>query len=515
MIDVEHSQAVDALVIGAGPSGLLSAIELTRHGVPVRIVDAAHTPHRQSRATTVMPSSLCLLSRAGVVQPFLDAANRIDRFTLRDGALNELSSLDLSDLDHPMPFALTLPQWMTEQFLTERLSELGVEVERGVTVAELDPRVDGTGALLEGPGGRSTIDARAVVGAGGSHGALRSTIRQVLEGTTYGRQFSVSDVVLDRKLPRDEITRIVSDHGVALFSPLLDDRSLVVLDLSSEPDSATREAPTLEMVQQLLDERCQPSVGVSDLRWSSTFRLHRRIAKSFGDLRRYLIGDAAHLESLFSGMGMNAGLHDAGNLCWKLAYWLQRRAHAGLMHTYVLERRPADERSIATSDAGYHRLFAAQRDPHALADGAVATAPAPGGDPASDPRLAVLMLDERYAGSPLVGAWVNADTKPALTLIPGTLFPEPQLTGGLLHTLYLGSGAAVPTPFAERWRHIVEPMGDAPACVPDGAMVLVRPDGFIGFVGAPASQPAFAQLDGMLASWFRLPEPFREPGAED
>lgn len=494
---------LDALIIGAGPSGLFTAIELARRGVVPRIVDTDPLPHRQSRATTIMPSTLMLLARAGLADQFIEAGMRINCFGLRDADLELVSAIRFDDLDTPMPFAITLPQWRTEELLTARLAELGVHVERGTTATELDLRVDGTGVALESPEGRELVDTRALIGAGGAHSVVRSAMRQVLQGGSYDRRFAVADVVLPSNLPRDEVTRITSAGGVALFGPLPDDRTLVIFDLPEGDPLVDEGEPTLSDVQRLLATRLNLSLVPSDLRWSSCFTLHHRIAKSFGDIRRYLVGDAAHIESLFSGMGMNAGLHDAANLGWKLASCLRLEAHAGLLHTYVLERRPADERSLSISDAGYRSVMG--DDPPPAAPDAPGAA---SGDQPSDARRTVLMLDEHYAGSPLVGSRVLPGAEFPLTLTPGTLFPEDHPGPSLRHGLYLGREVSSPSDFLRRWADLVEVV-EAPPVVPPAGAVLVRPDGFIAFVAVPADEAAFAQLDGMLGSWFTLPAWFR------
>lgn len=493
---------LDALIIGAGPSGLFTAIELARRGVVPRIVDTDPLPHRQSRATTIMPSTLMLLARAGLADQFIEAGMRINCFGLRDADLELVSAIRFDDLDTPMPFAITLPQWRTEELLTARLAELGVHVERGTTATDLDLRVDGTGVALESPEGRELVDTRALIGAGGAHSVVRSAMRQVLQGGSYDRRFAVADVVLPSNLPRDEVTRITSSGGVALFGPLPDDRTLVIFDLPEGDPLVDEGEPTLSDVQRLLATRLNLSLVPSDLRWSSCFTLHHRIAKSFGDIRRYLVGDAAHIESLFSGMGMNAGLHDAANLGWKLASCLRLEAHAGLLHTYVLERRPADERSLSISDAGYRSVMG---DPPPAAPDAPGAA---SGDQPSDARRTVLMLDEHYAGSPLVGSRVLPGAELPPTLTPGTLFPEDHPGPSLRHGLYLGSEVSSPSGFLRRWADLVEVV-EAPPVVPPAGAVLVRPDGFIAFVAVPADEAAFAQLDGMLGSWFTLPAWFR------
>jgi 2-polyprenyl-6-methoxyphenol hydroxylase-like FAD-dependent oxidoreductase len=504
--DADDPTLLDALIIGAGPSGLFTAIELARRGVVPRIVDADSLPHRQSRATTIMPSTLMLLARAGLADQFIESGMRINCFGLRDAALNQMSAIRFEDLDTPMPFAITLPQWRTEELLAARLAELGVDVERGTTATDLDLRVDGTGVALESSKGRELVDTRALIGAGGAHSVVRSAMRQVLQGGSYDRRFAVADIVLPSNLPRDEVTRITSAGGVALLGPLPGDRTLAIFDLPDGDPLVDEGEPSLSDVQRLLASRLTVSLVPSDLRWSSCFTLHHRIAKSFGDIRRYLVGDAAHIESLFSGMGMNAGLHDAANLGWKLASCLRLEAHAGLLHTYVLERRPADERSLSISDAGYRSVMGDDVAPPA------AMAPdAPGlgsDDRQSDPRRTVLMLDEHYEGSPLVGSRVRPGTELPVALTPGTLFPEDHPGPSLRHGLYLGKEVVPPIDFLGRWADLVEVV-EAPPLVPPAGAVLVRPDGFIAFVALPADEAAFAQLDGMLGSWFTLPTWFR------
>jgi hypothetical protein len=136
-------------------------------------------------------------------------------------------------------------------------------------------------------------------------------------------------------------------------------------------------------------------------------------------------------------------------------------------------------------------------------------APEPGSDNSqSDPRRTVLMLDEHYEGSPLVGSRVHPGVGLPPTLTPGTLFPEDQPGPSLRHGLYLGRDVASPRDFLDRWADLVEVV-EAPPVVPPAGAVLVRPDGFIAFVAVPADEAAFAQLDGMLGSWFTLPAWFR------
>lgn len=166
---------------------------------------------------------------------------------------------------------------------------------------------------------------------------------------------------------------------------------------------------------------------------------------------------------------------------------------------------------MAVSDASHRRII---DPPPVETDHSSAPYPDSAATPTSvDPRLTVLMLDERYHDSPLVGARLGPGVHAPPDLAPGSLFPdfaEPPTVG---HALYLGPGATAPSGFTTRWRQILELVDTPPTCVPSNFLVLVRPDGFIGFVASPADAAAFAQLEGMLSSWFTLPKWFRSADA--
>ena len=95
------------------------------------------------------------------------------------------------------------------------------------------------------------------------------------------------------------------------------------------------------------------ALGVPDLpmkihkitRWS----VEAVMASSFRAGRVFLAGDAAHRHPPTGGLGLNSAIHDAQNLCWKLALVLAGHASPALLDTYQAERRPVDERNAQRS----------------------------------------------------------------------------------------------------------------------------------------------------------------------
>src|SRR2546427_8426579 len=130
---------VDVLVVGAGPTGLMTALGLAREGVRVRIVDRAHRPASHSYACLLHPRSLRILERVGLGSAALQAGRRVDTVTFYDDNVRS-AQLDLTSLPGPYGFAVVLPQSELEDLLEERLRAAhGIQVEWNHRLSDLEP----------------------------------------------------------------------------------------------------------------------------------------------------------------------------------------------------------------------------------------------------------------------------------------------------------------------------------------------------------------------------------------
>ena len=404
-----HGTDPDVVVIGAGPSGLFAAAELARHGVVARVLDRLPAPHHQTRATAIQPGTLELLARAGLVEDVLAASVHVRFARVVDADLKQVSELPYAGIGCPWEFQCSLPQWRTEQILAERLAQLGVVVERGVAASSIEERDDGVLIQLERDDGTSTaVEAAWVIGAGGAHSIIEASMAETLEGFTYPGTVLAADVRVRCGLAHDASNMVATPDGFVLLAPLPDDRWLTFVGVLDDDELAhlTRTNPA-EVVAAGISRRIAADVAVEDVGWATSFHMHQRVVPRLAEGRRFLLGDAGHLSSPFGGEGLNAGLHDAQDIAWKLGLAVHGRARpaaAGELRDRAARRRPPRARGCPAGSTGMVRAAVEAR----YRRWASPATPAQ--------RLAMArsrcLLDITYAGSPLVGEHLGPDAAP-------------------------------------------------------------------------------------------------------
>ncbi|MEU7978905.1 FAD-dependent oxidoreductase [Micromonospora sp. NPDC049081] len=329
----------DVLVVGAGPTGLTVAATLARQGVEVTVVDRASAPPVTSRAAVVHAYTLEVLDRIGVTAPLVARGLRAARFTVRDRD-RVLLTLGFGDLPSTYPYALLVSQSVTEAVLTERLAALGGQVHRPYQLTDLDH--DGDGAVAGFADGTS-VRARWVVGADGMHSTVRDLAGIGFGGPAdVGESFLLADVRVSSVLPRDEVALFLARPGPLVWAPLPDGVVRLVAAVADAPRD-----PDAARLQALLDERgpTRRPDRLTDVLWSSRFRVHHRIADRYRRGRVLLAGDAAHVHSPAGGQGMNLGICDAVALGAALGDVLAGHPDT-LLDAYAASRRPLAEEVV-------------------------------------------------------------------------------------------------------------------------------------------------------------------------
>ena len=368
--------ATEVLIVGAGPVGLIMAAELARHGRRCRIIDRLDAPSGFCKAIGVTPRTLEVWEDMGIVQPMIDAGLWLEglRMIIPGRPPRDVVS-DLSDLPYGN---LGIPQYETERILAEHLRRIGVDVERGVSLNNLSD--DGGHVHVELAHGDGTIERaefRFVVGCDGAHSAVRKAVGIGFPGDQFPMDFMLGDVAIDWDVPRGVAVFAIRpnedgppDFFVAI--PLPERKryrvSMLAPGAPTEADDAhgilsERPGPSLDQLKAVADRLLPATPGISDLRWSSLFRISMRLADKYRVGNAFIAGDAAHIHPPTGGQGMNTGIQDAYNLAWKMALVLRGAADERLLDSYEAERRPVGADVVARTRAESEGLGRTKRGP--------------------------------------------------------------------------------------------------------------------------------------------------------
>ncbi|MEV4147516.1 FAD-dependent monooxygenase [Amycolatopsis sp. NPDC049691] len=333
----------DVLIAGAGPAGLATAIVLAEAGVDFVLLDRQAEGANTSRACVVHARTLEVLAELGVTERLKELGVVVPTFTVRDGAA-VLAKVPFGGLPTAYPYTLMVPQDRTEAVLLARLREAGGDVHRPYEVTAVAG--DDTGVTVTTTGG--TVRAKYVVGADGMHSTVREQAGIGFTGSTYAESFVLADVRMSWPLDRAEVSLHLSPEGVTVVAPLPDgdDHYRVVATVAEAP-----EHPGTADIQSIVDAR-GPEGGrsrVTEVVWSSRFRVHHRVADHYRAGRVLLAGDAAHVHSPAGGQGMNTGIQDAVALGGLLARVAAGEPEA-LLDTYEATRRPVATEVVAFTD---------------------------------------------------------------------------------------------------------------------------------------------------------------------
>jgi 2-polyprenyl-6-methoxyphenol hydroxylase-like FAD-dependent oxidoreductase len=332
---------VDApvIIVGGGPVGLSLALGLARYGTASTVLERNAEPVKESRAAVIWPRTQEILRDWGAYGSLRDNA----RFVRVLRAVNAKTQATVASIDFSVvedicndPGALLLPQSETERILRGLVDEHPLcELRTGVTVTGIKQRRNSVDVQLDGPRGRETLTAGFVVGADGAHGVVRHEIGQSLLGMTYRSRVVLSDETVHAPFTEDIRTRL-DLPGLRMAVRFTEQTWRVIASLPNDvsDEDALASFAHRERVRHLFGD------VPTTTEWSTVFRIHRRQAASFVVGRVALAGDAAHLNSPAGGQGMNAGIQDAANLAWKLAFAVRDdRCAQPLLASYDCERR--------------------------------------------------------------------------------------------------------------------------------------------------------------------------------
>ncbi len=339
---------VPVAIVGAGPTGVLLAIELARRGVEVRVLDKQIERSPATRAIGIHARTLEVFAQLGVVDEFLELGHRVSGISFHTQAGARLRAR-FGLLDSPYRLLLTLSQAETQRILETRLESLGVRIERATEVVALERDTAGAalGVQRAGASGVQTVTADWVIGCDGAGSIVRRSLDVAFEGDDYSQDWLMGEFAIDPPLRRDHFHVFAYTPSVLAAFPLPVERWRVFVPQVVGRAVPERQPPTLEEIERLVAERGPAGLRISDPTLLAAFRCYRRHTKIMRAGRILVAGDAAHIHSPAGGQGMNTGIQDAFNLGWKLALVAQGKSPPELLDSYQDERVPIAEGVLA------------------------------------------------------------------------------------------------------------------------------------------------------------------------
>jgi 2-polyprenyl-6-methoxyphenol hydroxylase-like FAD-dependent oxidoreductase len=341
----------DVLIVGAGPTGLVLALWLTKLGINVHIIDKAAEPGTTSRAVAVQARTLELYRQLDLSDAVVENGHRVPAVNLWvKGEKATRLAIEMIGADlTPYPFMQIFPQDRHERLLIERLQQLGVTVQRETELIGFTDDGEKVLARLRGPrGDEQNWEASYIAGCDGARSLVRETTGTGFPGGTYRQVFYVADVEAQGPSLDGQLHIDLDEADFLAVFPMADSGRARLI--GTVRDERADRAETLQF-EDVSDRAIRHlKVQVDKVNWFSTYRVHHRVTEHFRKGRAFLLGDAAHIHSPAGGQGMNTGIGDAINLAWKLASVLTGCAPESLLDSYEAERIGFARRLVATTD---------------------------------------------------------------------------------------------------------------------------------------------------------------------
>jgi 2-polyprenyl-6-methoxyphenol hydroxylase-like FAD-dependent oxidoreductase len=286
-----------AIIVGAGPVGLMLAGELTLAGVDVAIYERLPAPSGESRGVG-------FTRRAAEV---FDQRGLLDRFGEVEWAQGHFGGvhIDFTKLDENHFSVRGIPQFRTEEMLEAWLADLGVSVRRGHEVVEVDQTADEVRVVVDGPDGRTEETARYLVGCDGGRSIVRRLSGIEFPGWAATRGMLMADVV-DANIRSRPIGERVPG-GMVMAMRLEDGVTRIVIHEEGISPLHNKENLTFAEVATAWQRMTGDDLHSENYRWASSFTNAFRQAAEYRRGRVFLAGDAAHVHLPAGAQGLGAG----------------------------------------------------------------------------------------------------------------------------------------------------------------------------------------------------------------
>lgn len=342
----------------------MAALALADAGISVHVFEAADGIVEDLRASTFHPPTLDMLDKYGITPTLVAQGLVCPHWQVRMHPSGEHARFDLAVLADATahPYRLQCEQYKLSRALLARLADYPhAQISFNTSIEAVTQSDDAVTLQVNTAEGVSTVRSGWLIGADGARSAVRKSLGIAFDGDTYPETtiLATTDFPFDEHLPDLSNVTYCWQAGAGNFSLLKVPGRWRV---SIYPDEARPIEDSLqpEAIEAAL-QAIVPSPEAYRVFEARPYRVHQRMAASYGAGRVWLAGDAAHLNSPAGGMGMNGGVHDALNLAAKLVRVVNGES-ADLLKLYERQRRPiALDQILKQADANRSRMR--ERDP--------------------------------------------------------------------------------------------------------------------------------------------------------
>jgi 3-(3-hydroxy-phenyl)propionate hydroxylase len=331
----------DVVIIGFGPTGGTLANLLALHGFSILIVEKEKSFYPLPRAVHFDDEIMRVFQTIGITDKFL-------KHTIINKGTKFINSKNKVVLDWPRPRLVTENGWYPsyrfhqpdlERKLRGRLKDFKkITIMQNTKVVSLKEDKDSVKIILEDVNNKKIkkISSKYVVGCDGANSTTRKQIKAKFQNLGFTQKWAVVDLILkkDKKELPDRTIQYSNPKRPATYCRNVGKRRR--WEFAIHDNEREKKVLSNTYIWKFLKPWLKPSDAFMERKTIYTFQ--SAISKKWKKGRVFLAGDAAHLMPPFMGQGMCAGIRDASNLSWKIAYCLKNNHSDKLLSTYQSER---------------------------------------------------------------------------------------------------------------------------------------------------------------------------------